>query len=276
MIATRLFRTYSTCCTFPNVSQIFRIGSVSYLNAKPLIFGLENSPDIKLSLDVPANLLRGLATELLDVALLPVIDFQRLPGLRMLDSGGIGSDGETLTVRIFSPKPLKEIQTLACDPESHTSVALAQIVMAETFGIRPRLINLGPDVPSDAARLLIGDKVVTQQPTGMEHQLDLGAAWKNLTGMPFVFAVWTARGDVELGDLPARLERARREGLANLPKIIQQFAVPTGWPADLAMKYLKNNLKFEVGPREFKAIGRFFEFAVKHGILPSIRGNRRG
>jgi chorismate dehydratase len=205
----------------------------------------------------------------LDVALLPVIDYQRLRDARIVPSGGIGCDGPTLTVRIFSRTPIEKITMLACDVESHTSVALARIVLAERFGIRPRFVDL-PE-PSAAAMLLIGDKVVSREPVGMEHQLDLGAAWKELTGKPFVFAVWIARFGTDLADLPDRLRQARDRGLADLPNIVARHAVSRGWPADLAMKYLSVYLKFEIGPPQLDAIRHFHDLASKYGIIESPR-----
>src|SRR5256714_12817867 len=147
-----------------NIQSQLRIGSVSYLNAKPLIHGLENQHDLSLILDVPSKLLPGLREKRFDIALLPVIDFQRLENLNIVPSGGIGCDGPTLTVRIFSRVPIERIKTLACDTDSHTSVALARIILAEEFGIHPRLIDLlktdEPHAKLAEAQLLIGDKVV--------------------------------------------------------------------------------------------------------------------
>ena len=122
--------------------KTLRIASVSYLNARPLIDGLDGNADYKLLLEVPAKLIDLLRDDLADVALLPVIDYQRMDGLCIVPAGGIGSDGQTLTVRIFSKTPIEEIRTLACDIESHTSVALAKIVLAEHFGIRPEFVEL--------------------------------------------------------------------------------------------------------------------------------------
>src|SRR6185295_11507886 len=134
-----------------------RIASVSYLNATPLIYGLDQEPDRELLLDVPAKLIDVLRDGRADVALLPVIDYQRLDNLCIVPAGGIGCDGETLTVRIFSKTPIERITTLACDTDSHISVALARLVLAEHFKIAPEFVDLGR-APGDAARLLIGDK----------------------------------------------------------------------------------------------------------------------
>jgi chorismate dehydratase len=192
--------------------------------------------------------------------------------LCIVPAGGIGCDGGTLTVRIFSKRPVGEIRTLACDTDSHTSVALARILFAELYHTTPTFIDWSrqsaEDRPADA-RLLIGDKVVCEEPAGFEHQVDLGAAWKELTGLPFVFAAWTARKGVDLGDLPKRLEGAKREGLANVKEIVKRHAVSRGWPAGLAMQYLTVYLKFDVGARQIEAISRFHRLAEKHGIIGS-------
>ena len=250
-----------------------RIGSVSYLNAKPLIHGLDEADDLHLSLDVPAKLIDGLRDGRFDVALLPIIDYQRLDGLRIVPSGGIGCDGPTLTVRIFSRVPVGQVRTLACDTHSHSSVALARVLFGEAHGTTPRFVHLHHDDPtangaSDAeARLLIGDKVVCEEPAGFSYQLDLGEAWKRLTGLPFLFAAWVAQDGVDLGDLPARLAEAKRAGLADVDGIVERFAVPRGWPAGLARQYMTDYLKYDVGPRQLEAVRLFHALAHKHGML---------
>ena len=250
--------------------QSLRIGSVSYLNAKPLIYGLEDDAGVDLKLDVPSRLLEGLREKRFDVALLPVIDFQRLENLCLVPSGGIGCDGPTLTVRIFSKKPIGQIQSLACDTDSHTSVALARVILSEHYGISPTFTDLvhGADIPTDA-RLLIGDKVVCEEPQGFDHQLDLGHAWKKLTGLPFVFAIWTARKGIDLGDLPQRLEQARIDGLEHVNDLIPQYGIPRGWPAGMALQYLTVYLKFDVAARQLQAIRLFHELAAKCGVITS-------
>jgi len=251
-------------------TRVMRVASVSYFNATPLHWGLVETGGVRLSLDVPSRLIDHLRDGDADVALLPVIDYQRLENLCIVPAGAIGCDGPTLTVRIFSPVPISQIESLACDPDSHTSVALARIVLAERFGIRPEFVDLAraPGGPRQA-KLLIGDKVICDEPAGFEHQLDLGAAWKELTGLPFVFAVWTGRKGVDLGDLPLHLERAKREGLDHVADLIARHAVPRGWPAGIALQYLTVYLKFDVGPRQLEAMARFHHLAAKHHLIPS-------
>jgi chorismate dehydratase len=190
--------------------------------------------------------------------------------LKLVPSGAIGCDGHTLTVRLFSCAPIDQIETLACDPESHTSVALARIILAERYQRTPEFVDLHKSTgrPGEA-RLLIGDKVICDEPPGFEHQLDLGFAWKEMTGLPFVFAAWMARDGVDLRDVPQRLEHAKRDGLAHVDELIQRYALPRGWPAGVALQYLTVYLKYDVGEVERRAMTLFFELAAKHGIIAS-------
>lgn len=249
-----------------------RIASVSFLNARPLIYGLDRDPQVSLQLDVPSRLLDCLQSGSADVALLPTIDYQRMDDLQVIPAGGIGCDGQTLTVRIFARQPIETIRSLACDTDSHTSVALARIILGERYGIRPEFVEgVRSTGKSDEAVLLIGDKVVCEEPAGYSHQYDLGEEWKVLTGLPFVFAVWTSRAGLELGDLPDRLTKARQDGLQHVDELIEQFGTPRGWPLGLARQYLTEYLQFQIESPQLEAIRRFHELARKYGIIPSVR-----
>ena len=244
-----------------------RLGSVSFVNARPLIHGLNENPDVRLTLDVPANLLDGLRAGRFDIALLPVIDYQRMDGLQLLPAGGIGSDGHTLTVRIFSRTPIGQIRALACDPDSHTSVALARVILKRAYGIEPEFVELksGSGSAHDA-QLLIGDKVICDEPAGYPHQLDLGEAWKDLTGLPFVFAAWMGRPEAMSEAANRALREAKRLGLANVEEIVRQYAVPRGWPAAIAREYLIRYLQFDIDAPQLEAIRTFHRMAAEDGI----------
>lgn len=246
-----------------------RIGAVSYLNSKPLIYGLERHPGVALHLRVPADLLAGLVNASFDVALLPVIDLQRMENLELIPVGGIGCDGPTLTVCIFHNEPIERITALACDVESHTSVALARVVLAERYGIFPKLIALEKGAaPPDAARLMIGDKVVASAPADLPFHIDLGSQWKQMTGLPFLFAGWVCRaGFPRDGELQTLLAEALRHGLADIDGIVAEFAGPRRWPPALARQYLSEYLKYEVGPRQIAAVKLFHALAAKHGAI---------
>jgi chorismate dehydratase len=255
-----------------STKERIRVASVGYVNARPLIAGLDADAGVTLSMHVPSKLLGTLQSDATDVALLPVIDYPAVPGLRVIPAGGIGCDGPTLTVRLFSQVPPGEVRVVACDPDSHTSVALAKILFARQFNASPTFIDLrhAAGTPGEA-RLLIGDKVVCEEPIGFEHEVDLGHAWKQLTGLPFVFAIWCAKADVALGDLPQRLVRAKERGLKDVQKIIDKYAVPRGWPAGVALQYLTYYLKYDIHDRQIKAIELFHRYAADLGLIPPAK-----
>lgn len=259
-----------------------RLGCVSYLNAKPLIHGLGSDHDPtgpRITLDVPANLLADLEAGLVDLALCPVIDYHRasIP-MQIVPVGGIGCAGTTMTVRLFSRVPIDRITTLWADTDSHSSVALVQVLLWHLHRLRPRLIDLDAGNRQQRrqqpeAMLLIGDKVVTDSPSGATypHQLDLGEAWWHLTGLPFVFAVWMARADADLGTLPTVLDAHRRRLATDLTALADQYAGPLGWPVDLARRYLGQVLHYDIGEAELAAMRRFAAMAHDLGLLPEVR-----
>lgn len=263
-------------------TRTHRVGCVSYLNALPLIDGLDDEPGVSVRTDVPARLLSDLESGEVDLALCPVIDFFTSESdLVFVPVGGIGCEGPTLTVRLYSRVPVDQITTLHADTDSHTSVALSQVLLKELFGVRPRMVDYnarervaeGRIEEAPEAMLLIGDKVVTGSPLAVQypHQLDLGEGWHELTGLPFVFAMWLARAGTDLGDLPAMLS-ARLE--ANLPQrllIAERYAEAHGWPSELAEHYLVDVLRYRVGRLEMEAVARFGRYASGLGLGRSDR-----
>ena len=261
-----------------------RLGCVSYLNAKPLIESLDQNHPTAVKFDVPSRLLDDLLEDRVDVALCPVIDLFTSPEPLVVVPGGcIGCDGPTLTVRLYSQVPIEEIQTIHADTDSHTSVALLQLMFRLREGRLPKLIDYharervanGRMVEDPEAMLLIGDKVVTDSPAAVRypHQLDLGEAWKQHTGLPFVFAVWMTRPDKSLGDLPQWLDQTRQRNLqpAALDAIVQRYASTHGWPDALARQYLGEILHYTFGPRQLEAITCFADHMLHHHMLKTPR-----
>jgi chorismate dehydratase len=257
-----------------------RLGVVSFINTLPLIDGLENLADLDLRFTVPSLLLDQLLADEVDLALCSSIDYQRSEApLVIVPVGLLGSDGSTLTVRLYSSRPLDRIDEVHCDTDSHTSVVLMQILLEEQYGIRPRLIDfdarerVAENRPLDwpQAMLLIGDKVVTDSPPAIRypHQLDLGAAWAQLTGLPFVFGLWLARRERDpavIATAAAILDRQRRHNLERLDLMVHRRALARGWPADLAAAYLKQELAFEWTPQRRAGLELFFDKACEHGL----------
>jgi chorismate dehydratase len=256
-----------------------RIATVSYLNARPLIHDLDREHDVEIIRRVPSELLATLENGTAEVALCPVIDYQRstIP-LDVVPSGAIGCDGPALTVKLFSRKPFEELGVVAVDGDSHTSAALLTIIARSVLGREPELVrSIDPTDASEAeAVLLIGDKVIHRppDPTVFDRTLDLGAAWKQLTGAPFVFATWMTPRGTELGDLPARLDRLRTTNHDRLADIGRLYGTAAGWPDDMAVDYLTRNLRYELGGRELRSIEAFWRLCREHGVIDEVRPMR--
>ena len=266
-------------------TDALRLGVVCFLNTIPLIDGLDRLDGLDLRFTVPSLLIDELVGGAVDVALCSSIDYQRSPvPLTILPVGLLGCHGPTLTVRLYASRPIEACERIYCDTDSHTSVALLRIVLAEQYGLTPELVpydareHVAENRPIDwpPAMLLIGDKVVTDSPPAVRypHQLDLGKAWHDLTGSPFVFAAWMARRDAppeRLRRAAAILDRQRRYNRMHLGGIVARAAEARHWPKDLAADYLGTRLDFDFDESRREALDTFFRKALEHGLLDSIR-----
>jgi len=258
---------------------IYTVAAVRFLNAKPLVDGLETDPRVRLVSDVPSRLLETLIDGDSDIALCPVIDFQLArEELCVVPVGAIGSDGHTLTVRVFSRVPMDRVTHVHTDGDSHTSVALLRVVFDELYGQVPELstlesadVNGNDDAPETV--LLIGDKVVQNEPdrSRYAHQLDLGDAWKRITGLPFVFACWMARVGHDLGAAPEILVRRSELNRLRIDEIVAAHAAGSGWPEDLAAEYLGDILRYGLGSRELESIELFWTRCHDLGLIGDLR-----
>jgi chorismate dehydratase len=269
------------------LSSEFTVAAVSFLNARSLIEGLENEDGIHLIRDVPSRLLESLLEDRASVTLCPIIDFQLSPAeLSIVAAGAIGSDGPTFTVRVFSRVRMEDVTHVQTDGDSHPSVALLKVVFDKLYQRVPNVSALeSTDVNGSASPpetvLLIGDKVVRNQPDPVlyPYELDLGEAWRQMTGLPFVFACWMARADHDLGRLSGLLDGCRDRNRDRAAEIAVAHAESSGWPEDLAAKYLGEVLRFGLGPRELEAIEVFWrrchDLELINCLRPmkAVRGN---
>ncbi len=253
----------------------WRLGAVSFLNTLPLVDGLADDARISLRYAVPSALPELLHTGQVDASLVPVIDVARSRGAwQRVGDACIGSDGLTLTVRVFSKVPAEQIDLLHVDGDSHTSVALARVIWSHVYGrdIEQARLPAGSRPQDCRSVLLIGDKVVTTPMPGFEHQVDLGEAWKRWTGLPCVFAGWAGPPRGGLDELGASLGQARDRGVAKAAELAARGAPGRNWPIDIAVDYLTRKLMFKLDARGEQGIARFFELAGELGLTAPLRG----
>lgn len=274
-----------------------RIGAVNYLNSKPLVFGLEAAAgESRLFYDLPSRLAESLSAGRLDVALVPSVEWLRQPGHVIVSDACVACRGPVLSVKLYFRVPPSEVRTLALDEGSRTSAALSLVLLDEMAGVRPVCeplpIGCGLEDTAADAVLLIGDRAIQSKERGARSEesdeeqnpnspcsvlyapgsfptvWDLGQKWYELTGLPFVFAAWIARPDVETARLETELAGARDRGVAHLREIAEAEAPPLGIDVELAARYLRENLHFTLGERELAGLEMFARHCARRDLVP--------
>jgi chorismate dehydratase len=239
----------------------YRVGSVPFLNAAPLVRGIED----QVQYQVPSRLAEMLRRHELDAALVSLTEALFSGDYDILDGIAIASLGEVKSVFLAHQRPLAELQRIYCDPASLTSVNLLKVLMAER-GLHPEYVPL-PDYAaahSLEAVLLIGDEALNFIWGRHAHEIwDLGAAWFELTNLPFVYAVWALRRPVDTLRLRGVLREAKHFGLETLDYII---ANRTEYSFDFRKDYLSWHIHYHLGADEQRGIARFIELLRKHRL----------
>ena len=251
-----------------------QIGAVSYLNSKPLIEDLADltAGEAELLLDYPSRLADDLAEGGLDVALIPSFECFLQNDYEVVSDACVATHGPVMSVKLYSRVPLGEIQTLALDEGSRTSAALSRIMLAERFGVHPRLEPLPLGLSTEATRadaiLLIGDRAMHPPGESFQAVWDLGEEWLAWTGLPFVFALWATRQSTDLGCVESALAQARDRGISRLEAIGHREAQALGLEPKTAIDYLRHNLHFRLGSAEKSGLKLFQQLAVQQGLAP--------
>ncbi len=237
-----------------------KVGAVSYLNTKPLIYGFEQgmmADEIDLVIDYPANVAKLLVENKIDIGLIPVAAIPLLREHYIISDYCIGCDGEVASVCLFSQVPINEIETILLDYQSKTSVALLQLLLNEHWKIEPTLIESSADYEKDikgtTAGLVIGDRAFKQRLIS-PYIYDLGLAWKEMTGLPFVFAAWVSNTKMD-ADFVEQFNRANKYGLERLEEVVEKNTSPH---FDLRSYYTKN-IEFELSLLKLKSVKLFIE-----------------
>jgi chorismate dehydratase len=220
---------------------------------------------VDLSFRIPSECADEVARGAADIGIVPSIelshnDYGRVRGL------GIASCGPVRSILLISSKPFREIQTLAGDVSSRTSIALARIILARRYGAEPRVVPHAPDLTrmlatADAA-LIIGDPALHVDLQALSQRvLDLGSEWSDMTGLPMVFAIWAGRREAITPAVEAIFHASYQFGRDHLDEIIRMEAGARGIPKDLARQYLTRHIVCELGEAEYRGLGLFLEYA---------------
>jgi chorismate dehydratase len=256
-----------------------RVAASSYLNTAPLIWSFARGPrcgEVELLTDTaPARCADMLARGQVEAALVPVIEYQRLPETAVVEGVCVGARREVQSVVLVTRgAALGEVRTVALDTSSRTSAALVEVIFREFVGRVPRLEQSAPNLPEmlaahDAA-LVIGDPAMTFPREGL-RVYDMAALWREYTGLGFVFAMWMAR--VEEMESVRRVDfaRARDEGLEHIEEIASHYMDVVGLSLDEIRTYLLENISFKLNEELRAGLDLYFRLAQRHGIIDEAR-----
>jgi chorismate dehydratase len=255
----------------PAEGRAVRLGAVSYLNAAPHVHGLDGDPGFRLEREVPSRVARRLHAGEVDLGLIPSIEYA-FGDYAIVPGAAIASRGEVRSVCLFHHGPLERVRRVALDTSSRTSAALVRVLLRERLGRDPQYVPMGPSLVdmlavADAA-LLIGDPALDHE--GNAARLDLGQAWLELTGLPFVFAFWAGRPGAVGSAGVRRLQEALASGLGALPQIAAAHAGGDARRAAKYEAYLRERIVFRLGEEEQEGLREFYRRAHALSLIPAV------
>ena len=281
-----------------------RISIVQYLNTAPLVWGFTHGPlrgKYELSFTVPAQCAEALRTGAADVAIIPVIEYQRMDDLVVLPDLSIASKKSVRSLLLVSKKPIEEAARIALDRSSRSTQVLVCILCAKRWGIAPECFEAGPELPamleSADAALLIGDPALRLALDGESYGkrdaagrisfpgeiagLPKGSAvfiydvveqWQALTRLPAVLAVWAGRRAAITTDVVRDFQQSLAFGLEHLDEISMEGARALALPAAKLRRYLEENIDYTLDDENLRGLGKYFSYAAELGIIPEVRG----
>lgn len=235
-----------------------RVGAVSYLNTKPFIYGLQNGPikdEIELLLDYPSNLVKMLQSDQIDIGLVPVGALPSLGEYHIISDYCIGTEGEVASVAVFSEVPMEQIEQVYLDYQSRTSVLLCRLLFEKHWKKNVQFIDAKDEayiksIKGTTAGLIIGDRALSNY-NRYKYIYDLGLGWKEMTGLPFVFAVWVCIKNLEKGFIKI-FNQSCRIGIEQIDNIGNST-----FPYYDLEKYFKENISFDLNLEKRKVLADF-------------------
>ena len=239
-----------------------KVGAVSYLNTKPLLYGLEHGPiknEIELILDYPARLVEMLKTGAIDIGLVPVGALPELGEYHIVSDYCIGTEGEVASVALFSQVPMEEIETVILDYQSRTSVKLCKLLFEKHWKkdvsfINAKDENYFDEIQGTTAGLIIGDRALSYRGKS-KYIYDLGMGWKEMTGLPFVFAVWVSKKKME-PSLQEKFNEANKIGIENINVVAGQL----DFNLYNLNVYFNKNISYSFNSHKHQGMNHFLDF----------------
>jgi chorismate dehydratase len=252
-----------------------RLGAVGYLNARPLVYGLERQPRFELRYDIPSECARLLHARAIDVGLIPSIEYLRgAQPYAFVPGPAVTSRGPVASVAIYTRVEPRDIRSIAMDTSSRTSVALSTVMLRRAFGVTPDAVPMAPDLEAMLARadaaLIIGDVAlfIDHEAAGV-RKIDLGQLWTESTGLPFVYAVWAGWPGAMSADDVRLLQRARDEGVDATDEVARAYYPDDPGRQAVAKRYLRDNIRYVLGDEELEGLRTFYRYAAEQRLVPT-------
>ncbi len=262
-----------------------RIAASTYLNSAPLVYSfsqgfLHKKYDF-IGDAAPSQCAETLKSGDCEIALIPVIEAQRIPGLRIIPGIAVASKSRVRSVLIASRRPLEDVRRLTLDPSSRTSQALVKIIFQRRYGFLPECVEREPGTPASRgklfdhadAALVIGDPAMKLESEARSLDLkiyDLAEEWRAMTGAPFVFAVWAAREDAcskEGRSLVEDFTAAKQEGVAHIEQIAARYAAELELPLSELLDYLSQNVNYDLDEENIAGMRLYLNLAHEYGLI---------
>lgn len=242
------------------------VSAVSYLNTRPFLYGLEHSDirhEINLVKEMPAVVADNLLSGNADIGLVPVAVIPGLPSAQIISDYGIASDGAVASVCIYSQVPMEEITEILLDYQSRTSVALTKILINNFWKVhpafKPATLGYESSIEGSTAGLIIGDRAL-QLKKEFSYYFDLGQAWKDYSGLPFIFACWVANRPLPDHFIQA-FNAALRYGVNHIPVVAAENK--SNFPNIDVDDYLTKKVQYRLTPEMKSAMAIFMEEAQR-------------
>ena len=243
-----------------------RVSAVEYLNARPLVYGLETRADLfDLQFDVPARCATQLHDRSVDLGLIPSIEYLRDSDYRIVPGLAVASEGDVASVALFTTRPATSLRSIAVDSSSRTASALLRVLCAEWWDIDPKLVKLRPELPvmlerCDAA-LVIGDAALFLDYESQKlDKVDLGDEWTAMTSLPFVWAMWVGRANALGPDHVTALQAARASGVQARDEIVARHCPDDEERRAIGRQYLRDNVSFDLDERALAGLQKFYDY----------------
>jgi chorismate dehydratase len=254
------------------------VAASSYLNTAPLCYsfisGSQREQCTFLSDAAPAVCSEMLKNKRADAAMIPAIEYQRIPDILAVRDVCVASKSKVRSVVLASRLPIEEVRSVALDTSSRTSATLIRIIFNKFYGLQPVYRQSPPRIEqmleTDDAALIIGDPAMLIDRSAL-HVYDLAEVWRKHTGMPFVFAFWAVRKDSKNWKGAVDFPAAKREGLAHTQELATQYGESLGLPREELITYMTENINYDLDEESLRGLNLYYRLAAECQLIETVK-----